>query len=72
MKAKASSVSISKQWNGDQVWLRSSEDGEEWVLVRIAKPQNVRNSRSSLLNKPAILLGNIPFKLTLEVPDAAR
>jgi hypothetical protein len=72
MKAKASSVSISKQWNGDQVWLRSSEDGEEWVLVRIAKPQNVRNSRSSLLNKPAILLGNIPFQLTLEVPDAAR
>ena len=38
------------------LWSHFSDEGEEWVLIRLASPRNTRSSRSPLLHRPCQLL----------------
>lgn len=62
-KASPSSGAIRHRWQGDQLWSHSTDEGEEWLLIRLAAPTNIRTSRSRLLDKPARLLAEVDFSL---------
>ena len=66
-KASPSGGAIRRRWKGDQLWSHLSDEGEEWLLIRLASPTNTRTSRSRLLDKPARLLAAVSFSLAFQV-----
>lgn len=50
----------------DQLWSYASDDGEEWLLARVASPRNKSVSVIPLLRKPAELLASAAYSIKVD------
>jgi len=64
----ASDGAARRLWQADQLWSHSSDEGEDWLLIRLARPTNKRTSQSPLLRKPSRLLAAVDFSVALHDP----
>jgi hypothetical protein len=55
-KALPKAASIVRQWKVDQLWSHSSDEGEEWLLIRLASPRNNHSSQNPMLRNSCQLL----------------
>jgi hypothetical protein len=59
-------AAIRHHLSADQLWSHFSDEGEEWVLIRVAKPQNTRNIQNPTPHKPSRLLAAAAVSVVVE------
>jgi hypothetical protein len=61
---------LDPRYTVDQVWCHCSDEGEQWLLLRLAAPLNTPTTQSQLVRKPARLLAAAKVSVAFDTRPA--